>query len=101
LRCPPTSALFPCTTLFRSEFLPEQNGTYALTISHPSKDLAGEYRYHFLSVAYVNVGEPSTLPELQSPLFLQHAPGQHQVGDEVEDRKSTRLNSSHVKISYA
>src|SRR5690606_40551671 len=28
-------------------------------------------------------------------------PAQAQVVDAVEDRKSTRLNSSHVKISYA
>ncbi|HIY76005.1 MAG TPA: DUF4198 domain-containing protein [Candidatus Sphingobacterium stercorigallinarum] len=74
----------PGAISLQSEFLPEQNGTYALTISHPAKDLAGEYRYHFLSVAYINVGEPSTLPELQSPLFLRHTPGQHQVGDEVD-----------------
>src|SRR5690625_6839583 len=30
---------------------------------------------------------------------LQRVPGQRQLGE--EDRKSTRLNSSHVAISYA
>src|SRR6266498_5793275 len=30
-----------------------------------------------------------------------HECARHVVGDEVGDRKSTRLNSSHVRISYA
>src|SRR5256885_12520834 len=35
-------------------------------------------------------------------LFAAHAAAQHQVGAQVfEDRKSTRLNSSHLVISYA
>src|SRR5690606_42032206 len=28
-------------------------------------------------------------------------PGRDRAHDQIEDRKSTRLNSSHVKISYA
>src|SRR5690606_41077000 len=35
-----------------------------------------------------------------SPTF-RAAPTDEVAGDESEDRKSTRLNSSHVKISYA
>src|SRR5690606_10170403 len=35
-------------------------------------------------------------------LDVQHAVGDHQdARDGAQDRKSTRLNSSHVKISYA
>src|SRR6266576_2647370 len=39
----------------------------------------------------------------QRPLGLGHAVwcARHLVGDEPLDRKSTRLNSSHVEISYA
>src|SRR5207302_8174214 len=32
---------------------------------------------------------------------LQHVSGQQSLDSHPEDRKSTRLNSSHVKISYA
>src|SRR5439155_2449396 len=38
------------------------------------------------------------------PIFMHRANGvtlQPQIGDSRQDRKSTRLNSSHVAISYA
>src|SRR5690606_41490000 len=41
----------------------------------------------------VGIGGPEVLPLAVQPVGL--------VGTEVLDRKSTRLNSSHVKISYA
>src|SRR5690606_40976380 len=58
-------------------------------------------------------GPHLSLGRVVPPLRLGHrprrdhhrlAPGQRGpqlLGDEREDRKSTRLNSSHVKISYA
>src|SRR5690606_42033312 len=82
----PTFTLFPYTTLFRS-----------------ARDLAGDHR---------KAGEGAPLefvltiggrdnPVLDALVF----PGQHRAGRRpiiaVVDRKSTRLNSSHVKISYA
>src|SRR5207302_8590841 len=98
---PPTSTLFPYTTLFRSRLF------WA-----PVAVLGA------LSLACA--GERSTAPPLTSPAFsLQAAPSQfyeqhNLVSDGAEsadlvdpaletrlDRKSTRLNSSHVKISYA
>src|SRR5690606_41140475 len=39
-------------------------------------------------------------PESMEPLHALLAPGM-KVTIAIEDRKSTRLNSSHVKISYA
>src|SRR5690606_39437612 len=42
--------------------------------------------------------------EQVAPLIIGGGPGVHDAGDggeRLEDRKSTRLNSSHVKISYA
>src|SRR5204863_4250579 len=73
LRGTPSSTLFPYTTLFRSHQLEEA--------------VAG--LDHQLGV----VGE-----ELQRRLAV----GQQQGDPEfVEDRKSTRLNSSHVESSYA
>src|SRR5690606_39280868 len=35
------------------------------------------------------------------PSLLGKEPDQGQAQGEIQDRKSTRLNSSHVKISYA
>src|SRR5690349_22743655 len=84
IRRPPRSTLFPYTTLFRS--------TDALT---------GQ-----AIVAYVTLkgGEPGSLEHLE--MLRNH------VADKIgpiakpanivfTDRKSTRLNSSHVEISYA
>src|SRR3712207_8429838 len=79
IRRPPRSTLFPYTTLFRS------------TRAH---------RERCVAVA------PS-VQELQRDLA---AVGVHRVGDPLvpggvearrQDRKSTRLNSSHANISYA
>src|SRR2546427_8526395 len=77
IRRPPRSTLFPYTTLFRSGFALGH-------IEHPL-DLADELA--------VSGGYPA-------------AEGQHFLArpvDQVfvEDRKSTRLNSSHSQISYA
>src|SRR3712207_7098772 len=78
IRRPPRSTLFPYTTLFRSPADPE---------------------------------EPGAAPgALRRRMDRQHHPGQpdgqHGVSARVggvpgEDRKSTRLNSSHANISYA
>src|SRR3712207_8134722 len=84
IRRPPRSTLFPYTTLFRSDL-----------------------------VAHAEVGHAQEQPRDQSSL---PAPGDrpgHQRPDDPEpgdrgvhlralqDRKSTRLNSSHANISYA
>src|SRR5439155_24582276 len=75
LRRPPTSTLFPYTTLFRS--LWPQTG-------HPQAVL------YPLARLFPGMGQPE----------LAHRRRQRLV-HLVEDRKSTRLNSSHVAISYA
>src|SRR5437870_10607585 len=62
IRRPPTSTLFPYTTLFRS----------------PTAAQASQVAWLQQAIA----GHEAALPE-------------------KEDRKSTRLNSSHVAISYA
>src|SRR5947199_10860453 len=78
IRRPPRSTLFPYTTLFRSRG-PASRGplrTDRLTVAqgrcHPHLDAADRCR--------------------DGPLALGRAAG---------DRKSTRLNSSHLGISYA
>src|SRR5436309_11009656 len=75
IRRPPRSTLFPYTTLFRSQPVAIQNDTRK-SVRQPQ---AGAVVEHELDA-------DSTLSGVE--LVLQ-------------DRKSTRLNSSHVKISYA
>src|SRR5256885_9182703 len=73
IRRPPRSTLFPYTTLFRS-FM--RGGRSAQTL---------------ILVDGMRVEDAS----------IGSAAIQHIMLDEVEDRKSTRLNSSHLVISYA
>src|SRR5690349_22842532 len=85
---PPRSTLFPYTTLFRSSFFPSKNlGCYGDGGAMYTNDdeLAAKCRMianHGQSVQYIHdsIGVNSRLDR---------------------DRKSTRLNSSHVEISYA
>src|SRR3712207_8487556 len=83
IRRPPRSTLFPYTTLFRSEVVLQGDRGERLVLVldlHPFLGLDG--LVHALVVAPAR----------------QHAAGEL-VDD--EDRKSTRLNSSHANISYA
>src|SRR5689334_23966363 len=75
-RRPPSSTLFPYTTLFRSEVLQRQAAYW-------KAELAG---------APVLLELPA-----DHPRQLQ----QHRRTRQLRDRKSTRLNSSHSSISYA
>src|SRR5437870_10733743 len=75
IRPPPTSTLFPYTTLFRS------NGTVSIRFG---PHVVGRYA------------------ESGRPLEPPKGRGKDGAVEAVEkDRKSTRLNSSHVAISYA
>src|SRR3712207_7634035 len=89
IRRPPRSTLFPYTTLFRSE--------RALQVAVRGADV---------EPVGVAVGEavqaladepgPDLALDRHRPIGLDH------VDDRaLEDRKSTRLNSSHANISYA
>src|SRR5699024_12210689 len=80
-RRPLCSTLFPYTTLFRSHVV--QPLGPRLEAGHDEGDAAG-------GEASLGPGEPGGHGRLGH---------QEQAGD--EDRKSTRLNSSHVSISYA
>src|SRR5687768_17629250 len=89
LRRPPSSTLFPYTTLFRSSVA---NAIVALSLTSSSEfggpiSLAGHV-YHL---------DLSDLPLL--PLQYRIASESMSLMD--LDRKSTRLNSSHGYISYA
>src|SRR5699024_12825131 len=86
---PPTSPLLPYTTLFRSV-----EGAHGGLIALVLADDIGEIR---LSSAHQDAQLRDDL-EVQGVLAALHALQILHLG---LDRKSTRLNSSHVSISYA
>src|SRR5690606_40127953 len=81
---PPTSSLFPYTTLFRSPLL------QPLERPHPRCPAPARSR--------VRPGQPCTAPGADPVRATDRLPP---APVPAPDRKSTRLNSSHVKISYA
>src|SRR3712207_8923964 len=94
IRRPPRSTLFPYTTLFRSE------------------DVRGVARRHDVVVGEVQLEGadarqgPRGSPDLGREVRQRRevvAEGRRLAGEAVagQDRKSTRLNSSHANISYA
>src|SRR5256885_10878371 len=79
IRRPPRSTLFPYTTLFRSSTRSGSARVDELGVGSGRKDTFG-------------------------PLFRQAATlpiSRNQLREGAVDRKSTRLNSSHLVISYA
>src|SRR3712207_8848531 len=92
IRRPPRSPLFPYPTLFRSE---DQEADPRDDEHHENgervdRDLEAE--------AQVARRQPRPEGRRLAPLLLVAA---KQPGEDDEDRKSTRLNSSHANISYA
>src|SRR5690349_22050424 len=81
LRRPPRSTLFPYTTLFRSQ--PRQPGPQAVQSSNVQR--------------YRHAGQAGAVQRADQLGILQLV----HLGIDAADRKSTRLNSSHVEISYA
>src|SRR3712207_8580763 len=77
IRRPPRSTLFPYTTLFRSRFF-----------VHPTVDRSAFSPCHTANSSQLR--RPLRAPRRPSPCTRS-----------AEDRKSTRLNSSHANISYA
>src|SRR5690606_41629711 len=92
------SALFPYTTLFRSRVGQGEAGLPDRLVVGQCEHLAARDE-HLPQRALVDLqraGDDEALLGAQAPV-----PG-HQVAQLLgADRKSTRLNSSHVKISYA
>src|SRR3712207_7480571 len=84
IRRPPRSTLFPYTTLFRSL---EANGGIFKPQGEAINSGAAD------DVRVLVVGNPANTNCL---IAKSHAPDVP-----AEDRKSTRLNSSHANISYA
>src|SRR5690606_39528998 len=72
----------------------------ANTWTKPEADLdaAGNQLYVDASGNYVDASAPGAIPAQRFPIFET---GRGSNPDHYRDRKSTRLNSSHVKMSYA
>src|SRR3712207_7172226 len=86
IRRPPRSTLFPYTTLFRS------------AAAVPALVVAGHRREDVHQVGHLaddQLGERDVL--LHDLVLVRRQPARLAQ----EDRKSTRLNSSHANISYA
>src|SRR5690242_21193168 len=85
IRRPPRSTLFPYTTLFRSGFVRDARsagvGAIEVLIASPGRQAA-------------NGAELAERLEAASACRTR-------ILSATEDRKSTRLNSSHMSISYA
>src|SRR3989442_11786707 len=84
IRRPPRSTLFPYTTLFRSI----KDGIYVYAAKPQDSN-----------VSFILTREgPVMIDTGQTPADSHAAMG---ILKKLGDRKSTRLNSSHVRISYA
>src|SRR3712207_8922697 len=93
IRRPPRSTLFPYTTLFRSEA--EERGGDVEVTPHPARD-AGQIAVVTAAVELLRFGSGG------GRWFGRGGRGAHGGPFGIgEDRKSTRLNSSHANISYA
>src|SRR5690554_7601211 len=93
IRRPPRSTLFPYTTLFRSVVEPRQ-----------VKTAAGEPVS--LDTFFIELGKKLSLPGFGDNVIADSNGTLHPLNRAEDfylraDRKSTRLNSSHVRISYA
>src|SRR2546426_1813489 len=82
IRRPPRSTLFPYTTLFRS------------------RGSTG-YGMEFQRANYQDLGGGDLQDEVAAAKFLEATGFVEEKNWNVRDRKSTRLNSSHLVISYA
>src|SRR5690606_39980378 len=100
-QCSPISSLFPYTTLFRSHKLSKLNMNstpYSLPFSSNTLNLNNNSKRSARS-AFISY---TTYEDFENEIN-QNAEYISSIQPEEidkQDRKSTRLNSSHVKISY-
>src|SRR3712207_7045763 len=92
IRRPPRSPLFPYTTLFRSLVPPGLNPNLAA----PGRGVEA-IRSPFASGL---IGE-GRMADVKPRVFIASSVEGVSTAYELQDRKSTRLNSSHANISYA
>src|SRR3712207_7113415 len=83
IRRPPRSTLFPYTTLFRSATIRTRVALMATGLAVTALLALGYQQLSMMSSTFTRVAEDQSLTL------------------STQDRKSTRLNSSHANISYA
>src|SRR2546430_13792856 len=100
IRRPPRSTLFPYTTLFRSNIF-VRTPIWSSSTLDPSRPAYKPAVRTFLGSTYEMVEVDIETPRLERNWnYIDSYIAGH--NDEMtEDRKSTRLNSSHSQISYA
>src|SRR3712207_7308566 len=86
IRRPPRSTLFPYTTLFRS------------VLAHPGAEVRGLGDLEAKRIFLTDDARRKVWPWLKRRYGLREEQAERY---DAEDRKSTRLNSSHANISYA
>src|SRR5690606_41698544 len=101
LQLSPTSTLFPYTTLFRSLLLEGTFGSRVLVLVEGEVAILKR-----LGAAVVELARQQPVVFLGEMALVEGGLRSATVRavdrcKTLEDRKSTRLNSSHVKISYA
>src|SRR3712207_9284954 len=100
IRRPPRSTLFPYTTLFRSHrVLPR-----VVEAGDPrDREVLGDRERRGRGRQLGQGDGPEVLLEVAQQRLADELAVQDATGDDrpAEDRKSTRLNSSHANISYA
>src|SRR5256885_6937221 len=103
IRRPPRSTLFPYTTLFRSDVAATLK---AAVDKINGLTVAPEFLLHTGDISHLSKPEEfdavQQILKAAKPQDVFYVPGEHDVlNDDGKDRKSTRLNSSHLVISYA
>src|SRR3712207_9250527 len=100
IRRPPRSTLFPYTPLFRSEHGVDDEGMAGVVgadaeappVPAPQVERAGDR---------AAPGPALLVDDRAGHAHIAAGQGDHQLASRAQDRKSTRLNSSHANISYA
>src|SRR5256885_12912925 len=88
IRPPPRSTLFPYTTLFRSA-------------AHRHDQRSSDAAVRGVGVRFARAGQDGGGPTIARRRRGRRRRGAHRRRGAGADRKSTRLNSSHLVISYA
>src|SRR2546426_10639327 len=100
IRRPPRSTLFPYTTLFRSRM-----GRVRLPAQYDRAGIDEATQIVHMAVGIVardSLGEPQDVRHAEPVAQDRFDLAAPEAGvPDLQDRKSTRLNSSHLVISYA
>src|SRR3712207_7166841 len=108
IRRPPRSTLFPYTTLFRSQsqeqvLVEEEEGQNRLAALRDALSVLNPRERRIFEARRLS-DDPITLEELSTEFGVSRERVRQievRAFEKIQDRKSTRLNSSHANISYA